>query len=97
MAGSKGMPIYSASYFTVCIILTRCPETPLIFSQAAEVLSQNETCVSFWGEKLDEQVEGLTTTKKYTQFSHIFQIGVLGISYLSFFSFIQHIFSEPST
>jgi hypothetical protein len=66
MAGSKGMPIYSASYFTVCIILTRCPETPLIFSQAAEVLSQNETCVSFWGEKLDEQVEGLTTTKKYT-------------------------------
>jgi hypothetical protein len=89
MAGSKGMPIYSASYFTVCIILTRCPETPLIFSQAAEVLSQNETCVSFWGEKLDEQVEGLITNyneEVYTVLSHFSNRGIGHIiSFLLFF------------
>ncbi|GJN24154.1 hypothetical protein PR202_gb11876 [Eleusine coracana subsp. coracana] len=34
-------------------------------AKAAEVLSRNERCVSFWGEKLDEQVEGFV--KNYSE------------------------------
>jgi hypothetical protein len=96
MAGSKGTAIYSAS---VCIILICCLEMPLIFSQAAEILSHNESCLSFWGEKLDEQVEGLIknySEEVYKDLSHFSRGIEHSVSFL-FFSFIQYKYPETST
>jgi endoribonuclease Dicer len=55
MDGSKGMMVCTDAHF---LNLLCSPEMP-IFSQAAEILqSRKESCLSFWGEKLDEKVEG---------------------------------------
>ncbi|GJM95795.1 hypothetical protein PR202_ga12573 [Eleusine coracana subsp. coracana] len=60
------------------------PQMPSIF-QAAELLSRNERCISFWGEKLDEQVEGFITNyseEVYKDLSHFSKRGIQHIYHI---------------
>lgn len=68
-------------------------------TKAAEILSHNERCLSFWGEKLDEQVEGLIknySEEVYKDLSHFSRGIEHSVSFL-FFSFIQYKYPETST
>ncbi|XP_062215257.1 endoribonuclease Dicer homolog 2a [Phragmites australis] len=50
-------------------------------AKAAEVQSYKESCISFWGEKLDEQVEGFVrdySEEVYRELSHFSKRGQIG-------------------